>query len=425
MRDSQSMLEQTLINLKVANSEEIAERRDNITKALNKSFRDISDSTKNSMMIGSYGRHTAINGISDLDMVYILPGNLQNKYRGKGGTSKALRDARRAIEGRYPSTDITVSSPVVVVKFNNIKFEVQPVFSESDGTFKYPDTKLDVWKPIKPRKEIEAIKPMDEQSCGTLRKVCRLARAWKDRHAVKMNGLLIDTLAYNYVSKKEHLWTSGISLADAMLGFFACLADEPQKAYYLAPGSNQKVYVKSGFRHKAVVARNFCKEAIDGEGNTANWKKWRAVFGKVVPSQARSSDEKDFDYTDTEEFIEDLYPQNIRYGLDIDCEVENSGTLASWLSVMLRSHVRLPHEKTLCFRVTYCGVPEPYELKWKVLNRGDEAKRRDMIRGQIVDDDGSATHIETTDFHGDHYVECYAVKDGEVVARAHIDVPII
>ena len=425
MQDSQSMLEQTLVNLKVANSKEIAERRDNITKALNKSFRDNPDSTKNSMMIGSYGRHTAINGISDLDMVYILPSNLQNKYRGKGGTSKALRDVRGAIEGRFPSTDITVSSPVVVVKFINFKFEVQPVFSESDGTFKFPDTKLDVWKPIKPRKEIEAIKSMDDQSCGTLRKVCRLARAWKGKHAVKMNGLLIDTLAYNYVSKNEHLWTSGISLADAMLGFFAYLADEPQKAYYLAPGSNQKVYVKSGFRHKAAVARNLCNEAIDGEGNTTNWKKWRAVFGKVVPSQARSADEEDFDYADTEEFIEDLCPQNIRYGLDIDCEVENSGTLVSWLSAMLRNHVRLPHEKTLCFRVTYCGVPEPYELKWKVLNRGDEAKRRDMIRGQIIDDDGSATHNETTDFHGDHYVECYAVKNGEVVARAHIDVPII
>lgn len=424
MQDSQSILEQTLDNLKVANSDEIADRRDTITKALNKRFRDSPDSTKNSMMIGSYGRHTAINGISDLDMVYILPGSLQNKYRGKGGTSKALRDVREAIEAHYSSTNITVSSPVVVVQFTNFKFEVQPVFSDSDGTFKYPDTKLDIWKPIKPRKEIEAIKSMNEQSCGILRKVCRLARAWKDKHAVKMNGLLIDTLAYNYMGDNEQLWTSGASLADAMFGFFAYMAAEPQKEYYLAPGSNQRVYVKHGFRHKAAIARNLCQEAVDGEGNATNWKEWRAVFGKVVPSRALSSDEEDFDYIDTEEFIEDLCPQNIRYGLDIDCEVGNAGTFASWLSTMLRNHVLLPREKTLLFKVTYCGVPKPYSLKWKVLNQGDEAKRRNMIRGQITDDDGSEEHNETTDFHGNHYVECYAVKDGEVVARAHIDVPI-
>ncbi|WP_283170013.1 nucleotide-binding domain-containing protein [Curtanaerobium respiraculi] len=424
MSDSQYLLEQVLANLKVANSDEIANRRDAITKALNKSFRDNPDSTKNSMMIGSYGRHTAINGISDLDMVYILPAGLQNQYRGKGGTSKALRDVREAIESRYSSTDVTVSSPVVVVKFANFQFEVQPVFSEGDGTFKYPDTKLDIWKPIKPRKEIEAIKQLDEQSHGTLRKVCRLARAWKDKHAVKMNGLLIDTLAYNYLSCNEQLWTSGVLLADCMFGFFAYLASEPQKEYYLAPGSNQKVYVKNGFRHKAAIARNLCQEAIDGEGNTTNWRKWRAVFGKVVSSQTQISSEEESDYIDTEEFIEDLYPQNIRYGLDIDCEVGNAGTFASWLSSMLRSHVLLPREKTLLFKVTYCSVPEPYELKWKVLNRGDEARRRDMIRGQIIDDGGNGEQKETTDFKGDHYVECYAVKDGEVVARAHIDVPI-
>ena len=27
-------------------------------------------------------------------------------------------------------------------------------------------------------------------------------------------------------------------------------------------------------------------------------------------------------------------------------------------------------------------------------------------------------------FHGDHFVECYAIKDGALVARAHISVPI-
>lgn len=239
-----------------------------------------------------------------------------------------------------------------------------------------------------------------------------------------MNGLLMDTLAYNYLENNEHLWTSGLSLADALLGFFTYLADEPRKEYYLAPGSNQRVYVRHGFRHKAAIVRNLCQEAISGEGNATNWKRWRAVFGKVVPSQIQSSDEEEFDYIDTEEFIEDLCPQNIRYCLDIDCEVSYAGTFTSWLSSMLRERSLLPRERDLLFKVTYCDVPEPYRLKWKVLNQGDEAKRRDMIRGQVFDDDGTTRHKERTDFQGAHYVECYAIKDGELVARAHIAVPI-
>jgi hypothetical protein len=73
--------------------------------------------------------------------------------------------------------------------------------------------------------------------------------------------------------------------------------------------------------------------------------------------------------------------------------------------------------------ITECTVPEPYTIKWKVLNRGDEAERPYMIRGQIVDSN-SNRHHETTDFRGDHYVECYALDEGVVVARERIEVPI-
>lgn len=51
-------------------------------------------------------------------------------------------------------------------------------------------------------------------------------------------------------------------------------------------------------------------------------------------------------------------------------------------------------------------MPEPYRLYWKVLNVGVEARRRDNIRGQIMDDNGTLTRREPTSFRGDHIVEC-------------------
>ncbi|WP_205687052.1 nucleotide-binding domain-containing protein [Chitinophaga rhizosphaerae] len=50
--------------------------------------------------------------------------------------------------------------------------------------------------------------------------------------------------------------------------------------------------------------------------------------------------------------------------------------------------------------------------------------KRNNIRGQIIDDNGSFTRIETTTFRGSHFVECYIIKDDVVVARDTIDVPI-
>lgn len=66
----------------------------------------------------------------------------------------------------------------------------------------------------------------------------------------------------------------------------------------------------------------------------------------------------------------------------------------------------------------------PYELRWKVLNTGPQAESRDIIRGQIISSSEGRVRIEHSDFQGEHVVECYVVKDGVVVARDRIDVPI-
>ena len=91
---------------------------------------------------------------------------------------------------------------------------------------------------------------------------------------------------------------------------------------------------------------------------------------------------------------------------------------------MLKKDIPLSADKDLLFKVVECDVPRPYELKWKVLNRGAEARRRNCIRGQIVSGEDNRTKIEYTLFQGDHMVECYAIKDGVVIARDSIDVPI-
>lgn len=79
--------------------------------------------------------------------------------------------------------------------------------------------------------------------------------------------------------------------------------------------------------------------------------------------------------------------------------------------------------RNINFRLEKCTVPLPYTVFWKTLNRGDEAITRNCIRGQIHE--GSSTHSESTDFRGNHYVECYVVKDGYCVARDRQSVIII
>lgn len=415
------LFDQILKNLKVSNYQEIENRRDEITKSLNGEYRADPDSTGHRLMVGSYGRHTAINGVSDLDLLYILPPDLRNKYRSPEGPYRALKRTKDAILRRYPTTDVSVSQLVVAVKFQNFTFEVQPVFQEKDGDFAYPDTKKKLWLRTKPRKEIEAIKEFNTESSGSLRVLCRVTRSWKNKHDVHIGGLLIDTLAFNFLKQNEQ-YQSGKRYDQMLSDFLAWLSNEPRKSYYLAPGSNQQVHVEQAFQRKASVAHELALKAIDSEDSDSYAQRWRDLLGKPVPL---SDDQKsrNHDYINSEQFIEDYYPQNIRYTLDIDCKVKDQNQ-STWLSGLLRRRLRLPRERKLLFEVTFCDVPAPFELKWKVLNQGEEARERNMIRGQILNDNGSQCLQEASDFYGDHFVECYAIKDGKLVARAHISVPI-
>jgi hypothetical protein len=73
--------------------------------------------------------------------------------------------------------------------------------------------------------------------------------------------------------------------------------------------------------------------------------------------------------------------------------------------------------RTITFRIAPCTVPPPYEVYWKVRNRGAEADELHALRGEITQ--GGNTKAESTLYRGSHWVECYIVKNGVCVARDH------
>jgi len=420
------MFKDFLSNLNIDNATTISLRYGEITSSLNKKFRDTESKTANTLQVGSYGRWTGIKGISDLDMLYIMPSTKWDDY--KNDQSKLLKDTKDAIKARYPNTEVKVDRLVVQVIYTNFMVEVQPVFEQDDRSFKYPDTyNGGSWKITKPREEIDAMKDFVDQKNKNLRKLCKMARAWKNKHGVGMGGLLIDTLAHNFLNSTTDYDDKSYYYYDWMCrDFFKYLADEPNKDYYLALGSRQQVKVKEKFQSAAQDAYDLCLDAIkSGEKDSAN-KKWKKVFGRNFPAAVTTVQESKSlrAFTNTEQFIEDLYPIDIRYSLKIECEVSQDGFRANFLTQMLAKRIPLLANKRLDFSVDIITVPGEYVIKWKVLNRGAEAERKDSIRGQIFRDDGFRKRRETTSFQGEHIVECFAIQNGVVVAKDRIDVPI-
>jgi hypothetical protein len=211
--------------------------------------------------------------------------------------------------------------------------------------------------------------------------------------------------------------------------FFEYLSNLPDQDYFAALGSGQRVGVKKKFQKKAKKALSLCEAAIAATGADAQNAKWRKVYGRGFPLRLIEVKEAAVaKYSgrtrDTEEYIEDQYPIDIRYPLTVDCDVTRNGFRPASLREILRTRSPLVTRRSLRFYVKENGVPRSHRIYWKVLNRGPEAERRDNIRGQIVADMGGRDKVENTSFNGEHVVECYAVQNGVVVAKDRIRVPI-
>ena len=93
---------------------------------------------------------------------------------------------------------------------------------------------------------------------------------------------------------------------------------------------------------------------------------------------------------------------------------------------MLANGFGISNNKKLIFKVKNHDIPGHFFVKWKILNVGAEAERRDCIRGEIdIPNYEGSSRKETADFKGVHLAECYAIQNGVVVARDQIQVPIL
>ncbi|CAG9179681.1 hypothetical protein LMG23992_04042 [Cupriavidus laharis] len=419
-------------NIAVKNYEDIGTSYDEITKRLNRTFWGIDSADKNRLRVGSYGRHTAINGISDLDMLFEIPEAIFKKYSAYeyNGQSALLQAVKNALLERYPNTDISGDGQVVCVKFKRFHVEVLPAyFDPVKKCYLHPNTHDGgSWRPTYPREEIDAMKALNTKANRNLGHLCKMVRAWKNHRGVGMSGWLVDTLCYNFFVEHPKFHTATYDNYPGLVAeFFLYLtALSPNQQYWLAPGSRARVPNDGSFLPKAKKAAKKATDALAEGDLKKRVELWRDIFGgcfppavQMVKATAQVATESFGGARSTEEFIENQYPLDIRYRLAIDCEVSTTGTILRLSRIF--EHLRWGWQ--LKFQITEHNVPKPYSVFWKVRNKPLAGYRQD-IRGQLLEDQGSEERQERTSFAGDHYVECYIVKDEVCVARDRIKVPI-
>lgn len=281
-------------NLQVRDGGTISDRYKAITRRLNTDYWNTTSDTAHSLHVGSYGRNTAVDGFSDLDMVMELPSYVYTQYNDHAGNGQSalLQAVKRSVEKTYSTTNLRADGQVIQIPFNDgITFELQPVFTNTSGSYTFPNANAGgSWGTTNPRPEIEAIRTRNNACNGNLVQLCRMARAWKNKWEVPIGGLLIDTFAYQFIENWQYRDKSYYYYDYMSRDFFAWMKNQDEKQeFWRAPGSGQYVYDKGLFQYKATRCYNIAVEAIAHETATPKqeWSaknKWRDIYGTSFPS---------------------------------------------------------------------------------------------------------------------------------------------
>ena len=266
-------------------------RYQRITKRINIEYWDSSSEIAHSIYVGSYGRGTAIY-TSDIDMIVELPWSVKTRMDSHFGNKQSdlLTEVKNKLLNEYASSKVSSDGQVVVIDFSDgIRFEVVPAFKNSDGSYCYPDTNNGgSWKSMDPKREMDSFNVRNNEHNKTMKKVCRMIRAWNTECNVTLPGDLIDAMVYDfyfsngYVDKAPYTYFDWISR-----DFYKYINDNAILKTWFSPGTYRSIVPKYRYdlQSKAKSAYDRSLKAIEYEKDNPNSAKaeWRKIYGSRFP----------------------------------------------------------------------------------------------------------------------------------------------
>ncbi|MDK2801275.1 MAG: hypothetical protein PWQ70_2894 [Clostridiales bacterium] len=373
----------------------------------------------------------------DIDVAIIF--DKDNLPDGTTATKNIIVDALKRKCGQFKA-EPEFKTNCVRLKYAegyHVDFAIYRRTKNSDDEYEYEHCGSE-WRPRDPRAITRWFRDENKKKDYKLRKVVRLLKMFcKSRDYWIMPGGLVQTVLCSEKFKShdrldEMFYETIKAIKDRLL--------ENKEVYNPVDDSQSLLLIQKD----DIRMENLCnrldtyldklsilfEEDCTEEKAMEAWKEFfnHSFWSNQVVEEKASSTNRSVSqyYYDTEEYIDDIVPVELKYKLHIDCEVtdERSRTIRKLRNMLLRGET-LTIGKKLKFYIDYTNVPRPFEVFWKVRNCGKIAEDKDCIRGQIFKNvNNQEINNESTDFEGPHYVECFIIKNGVCVAKDRINVPI-
>ena len=150
------------------NVEKINTHLEEITNAIENRI----DENLKILLGGSVSKHTYVDGISDIDALFVLNGTgLQQK------TPKEINEMFAAmLTERFPKTEISIGKMAVTLKFQDCEIQILPAIKNQTG-IAIPDNTGTKWSKIKPKEFTKKLTETNSDNGKKVIPVIKLAKA--------------------------------------------------------------------------------------------------------------------------------------------------------------------------------------------------------------------------------------------------------
>lgn len=260
-----------------------------VRSSLNTHYYGVTSETANSFYVGSWGKSTEMRPPRDIDIYFILPATVWERYRGRTGNvqSQLLQEVKGVLEKSYPRTDVRGDGPVIQIPLASYAIELAPVFKLTSGQYYIAITSGGgSWKNSDPQAEFTSVRNSNTASNGNTRDLIRMMKRWQSYCSVPIKSFWIELLAMEFLNQWSHRG-KGTTYYDWMVRDFLTYLVGRKNTYVYAPGTADMMFIGDAWHSRAESALARAQKACGFESDSkpvSAVEEWRKIFGDEYPS---------------------------------------------------------------------------------------------------------------------------------------------
>lgn len=180
-----------LSEINQTDTEALNRHKNEILKALETAFEEAYDLRGG----GSYTRHTYVNGLSDIDILFVLGPYSSSKIPNKEDPQAVLDDMKERLRQRFPNTNITTGRMAVTIQFSDgLELQILPAFRYRSG-YRIPDPQGSGWTITRPEIFAKLLQERNTEVGGKLLRCIKLAKRICDNRGVEVKSYHLENMA--------------------------------------------------------------------------------------------------------------------------------------------------------------------------------------------------------------------------------------